>query len=364
MPRSSNPAVRPPVLYPVSPVLPVSSVLPAMCLPSLGAAGRPRATRPRIGRHPVPQSCRCHGRMTLEAKGDDEGTTRHGGRGERRHGREADGNQIGGRKAGGVRRRAGPRRGLRPAVAGTLSACRTGRRRLRTHPGRGGARRDRRGHRQPAKTVTISTANISGVGTVLTTSSGLTLYRFTEDKPGTSTCTGACAKIWPPLLAPKGAHVSGPHGVKGLTLINVGDGHWQVAFHELPLYRFEGDKKKGQAHGQNVGGEWFAVLKSGIPASATVVPPPRRPPACHDDADHERRRRRTVPATSIRRAGPSRPALSRRPRSAAGVVRGCHHAPEPRGGTARRRRFETGASPGRVGGDRRRPPRCDASGWP
>ncbi len=121
-----------------------------------------------------------------------------------------------------------------------------------------------------AKTVKVSTAKIAGVGTVLTTSSGLTLYRFTEDSPGTSMCTGACAKIWPPLFAPKGARVSGPHGVKGLSLIRVANGHWQVAFHRLPLYRFEGDKKKGQAHGQDVAKAWFAVLKSGIPATATA----------------------------------------------------------------------------------------------
>ena len=120
------------------------------------------------------------------------------------------------------------------------------------------------------KTVKVSTAKVAGVGTVLTTASGLTLYRFTDDSPGKSTCTGACAKIWPPLLAAKGAHVSGPHGVKGLSLLSVGSGHWQVAFHKLPLYRFEGDKKKGQAHGQNVGGVWFAVLKSGIPATTAA----------------------------------------------------------------------------------------------
>ena len=118
------------------------------------------------------------------------------------------------------------------------------------------------------KTLKISTAKVAGVGTVLTTASGLTLYRFTKDSPGVSTCTGACAKVWPPLLAAKGAHVSGPRGVKGLSLLKAGNGHWQVAFHKLPLYRFAGDKKKGQAHGQNVAGEWFAVLKSGIPAAA------------------------------------------------------------------------------------------------
>ena len=117
------------------------------------------------------------------------------------------------------------------------------------------------------KTIKVSTAKVAGVGTVLTTASGLTLYRFTEDKPGTSSCTGACAKIWPPLLASKGAHVSGPKGVKGLAVMNVGNGHWQVAFHKIPLYRFQGDKKKGQATGQKVGNVWFAAMKSGIPAS-------------------------------------------------------------------------------------------------
>ncbi|MFZ0248971.1 MAG: hypothetical protein WAL61_03435 [Acidimicrobiales bacterium] len=120
------------------------------------------------------------------------------------------------------------------------------------------------------KTLKISTAKIAGIGTVLTTSSGLTLYRFADDRPNTASCSGACASIWPPLLASKGAHVSGPKGVKGLSLLKVGNGQWQVTFHKLPLYRFEGDKKKGQANGQNIGKVWFAVLKSGIPANVTA----------------------------------------------------------------------------------------------
>ena len=40
-----------------------------------------------------------------------------------------------------------------------------------------------------------------------------------------------------------------------------------MAFHHVALYRFAGDTKKGQAKGQDVGGTWFAVLKSGIPAT-------------------------------------------------------------------------------------------------
>lgn len=125
------------------------------------------------------------------------------------------------------------------------------------------------GATSPHQTIHISTAKVPSVGTVLTTSSGLTLYRFANDPSGTATCTGVCAKIWPPLLAAKGAHIEGPKGVKGLSLIKVGS-HFQLAFHHVALYRFTGDKKKGQAKGQGVANEWFAVLKSGIPASASA----------------------------------------------------------------------------------------------
>lgn len=114
--------------------------------------------------------------------------------------------------------------------------------------------------------IHLSTAKVPHVGTVLTTGAGLTLYRFTANPAGMSTCTGSCANIWPPLLAAKGDHIAGPRGVKGLSLIDVGGAHWQVAFHDVALYRFEGDAKKGQAKGQGIAHEWFAVLKSGIPA--------------------------------------------------------------------------------------------------
>jgi predicted lipoprotein with Yx(FWY)xxD motif len=144
-----------------------------------------------------------------------------------------------------------------------------------------------------AKTVKVSTTTIPKIGTVLTSASGLTLYRFTQDTKGKSVCTGVCAKAWPPLTAAKGAHVHGPKGVKGLSVINVGHGRWQVAFHNVALYRFVGDKEKGQAHGQGLANVWFAALKSGIPAgnaapatststpqpsSASTPPPAVTPP--------------------------------------------------------------------------------------
>ncbi len=144
-----------------------------------------------------------------------------------------------------------------------------------------GATRSRSHYSQHGQTVHVSTAKVAHVGTVLTTGAGLTLYHFEKDPVGHATCTAACAKIWPPYLAAKGAHVDGPKGVKGLSLIKVGGGHWQVAFDHVALYRFGGDKKKGQAKGQGFAGMWLVALKSGIPvehAPAAAAPSPTTQP--------------------------------------------------------------------------------------
>ena len=63
--------------------------------------------------------------------------------------------------------------------------------------------------RQPAVPVTIamSTAVKSGytsLGNVLVSPSGLTMYALTTDTMTNSTCTGACAQVWPPVLVGNG----------------------------------------------------------------------------------------------------------------------------------------------------------------
>jgi predicted lipoprotein with Yx(FWY)xxD motif len=119
------------------------------------------------------------------------------------------------------------------------------------------------------KSLTIVTEHVRNVGTVLATQSGLTLYRYTVDPAGQATCTGACAKAWPPLLLPKGVtHIKAPHGVKGLTAIRVQGGHLQVFFHDHALYHFVSDTKKGQDTGQGVENDWFAVLSDGKSSAA------------------------------------------------------------------------------------------------
>jgi predicted lipoprotein with Yx(FWY)xxD motif len=97
-------------------------------------------------------------------------------------------------------------------------------------------------------------------GMVLASSSGLTLYYYNEDKPGSgkSLCTGACATAWPPLAAPvkapAGVHLPGKLGV-----ITRPNGVKQVTISGYPLYLYVGDKAPGQAGGNGVGGSWHVI---------------------------------------------------------------------------------------------------------
>jgi predicted lipoprotein with Yx(FWY)xxD motif len=121
-------------------------------------------------------------------------------------------------------------------------------------------------------TLVVETVKVHKIGTVLATASGFTLYRFTANSRGKSTCTGACAKVWPPLQLPKGDHIKGPHGIKGFSTIRVAHGQNQVTLDGVALYRYSGDTKKDQAKGQGVEGKWFAALPSQIHSVTAKAP--------------------------------------------------------------------------------------------
>lgn len=123
-----------------------------------------------------------------------------------------------------------------------------------------------------AAQATVKTWHDKKLGTILVTTSGLTLYRYTLDKKGRPTCTGVCAKVWPPLLVPKGTKkATGAKGVRDLSVVKAPDGRWQVRYRGIPLYRYEGDRKAGQTHGQGVGGVWFVVRVGASGAAVTTT---------------------------------------------------------------------------------------------
>jgi predicted lipoprotein with Yx(FWY)xxD motif len=122
-----------------------------------------------------------------------------------------------------------------------------------------------------AYTVTIKVSSALG-GKIVVNWSGMTLYHYTNEKKGSIECTGACTKLWPPLLAGAAKPVAGP----GLSAAKLGtikrpDGGLQVTYNGLALYRYAADKKPGQTNGQGVEGAWFAVTAAGTITKAKVV---------------------------------------------------------------------------------------------
>jgi predicted lipoprotein with Yx(FWY)xxD motif len=112
----------------------------------------------------------------------------------------------------------------------------------------------------PSGTETIRVADGGDLGQILVTLDGFTLYRFTNDTPGSgeSACVDACANAWPPLVVP-GEPTASADATGELGTITRPDGSTQVTYDGQPLYLFSSDAAAGDTNGQGVGGVWFVV---------------------------------------------------------------------------------------------------------
>jgi predicted lipoprotein with Yx(FWY)xxD motif len=110
---------------------------------------------------------------------------------------------------------------------------------------------------------TIAGSEISGLGTVLVDSSGMTVYEFTEDSGTTSNCYGECEAAWPPVAA-SGKPTAGEGAMSSaLGTTKRKDGTLQVTYEGHPLYTFAGDKAAGEANGNEDEGTWFVLDEAG-----------------------------------------------------------------------------------------------------
>ena len=133
-----------------------------------------------------------------------------------------------------------------------------------------------------ARGATGTTASVSlgktKLGLILVNSKRHTLYMFAKDKNGKSSCSGSCAKFWPPAIQ-AGKPTAGS-GVKASLLATTrrSNGSLQLTYNKHPLYGFVLDKKAGQTNGEgNVafGAKWYAVSAKGtavVKASPTPAP--------------------------------------------------------------------------------------------
>ncbi|MGA7172511.1 MAG: hypothetical protein WCB86_05550 [Candidatus Dormiibacterota bacterium] len=128
-----------------------------------------------------------------------------------------------------------------------------------------------------AAKVTIKTASVPGLGTVLVDGAGRTIYTLSSERDGKITCTAAsgCPQYWPQINSSSGerhqlrggAHPSMIGSEKGATSTLI------VTYRGWPLYTYSGDSAKGQDNGEalkSFGGTWDAVSPAGHQVKGTL----------------------------------------------------------------------------------------------
>jgi predicted lipoprotein with Yx(FWY)xxD motif len=107
----------------------------------------------------------------------------------------------------------------------------------------------------------------TSLGSILTTSSGFTLYEFTRDHASANSCVKIreCPQVWPALQS-VGRPTAGP-GVKSslLSSIQIAGGARQVTYAGHPLYLYSADSRGATDYvGVSAfGGKWYALGASG-----------------------------------------------------------------------------------------------------
>jgi predicted lipoprotein with Yx(FWY)xxD motif len=101
------------------------------------------------------------------------------------------------------------------------------------------------------------------LGSFIADGKGMTLYMFTTDTATTSSCSGPCLNLWPPLLTTGPATVGTGLDASKVTTLTRSDGSKQVVYGAWPLYYYAPDTAAGETKGQGVGGKWYVVGADG-----------------------------------------------------------------------------------------------------
>jgi predicted lipoprotein with Yx(FWY)xxD motif len=113
----------------------------------------------------------------------------------------------------------------------------------------------------------VSIGAVKGsAGMYLTGASGRALYLWVADSNGQSSCSGACATVWPPVIASTTPTAATGVNASDLATITRSDGTKQVTYKGHPLYYFAADSHSGMTKGQgsnSFGAKWWLVAPSG-----------------------------------------------------------------------------------------------------
>lgn len=115
----------------------------------------------------------------------------------------------------------------------------------------------------PAGSPDLSTAK-TDLGEIIVDGSGMTVYYFTADTPGSgkSACADDCLTAWP-SVHPAGAEPAVDGVTADVATITGTDGEPQLTVDGRPVYTFAGDTAAGATAGQGLDGAWFVVAPDG-----------------------------------------------------------------------------------------------------
>jgi predicted lipoprotein with Yx(FWY)xxD motif len=139
----------------------------------------------------------------------------------------------------------------------------------------------------PATTAPIIETRKTSLGTVLTDSTGHTLYYLSTEQTGQDECTlqPGCSVLWPSLRPPSGGAPTADVAVGGtVAVITAADGSLEVTFNGWPLHTFNG-APPGNVGGEDeasFGGTWYVATPGLLPTSSdglATVPGLATPPA-------------------------------------------------------------------------------------
>ncbi|MGP5196790.1 COG4315 family predicted lipoprotein [Arthrobacter rhombi] len=118
----------------------------------------------------------------------------------------------------------------------------------------------------------VNVGAVDGFGDILVDGEGRTLYVFEPDEATEVTCTGGCAKKWPPLETTGTTEPVVAEEIDATAVSTIADqeGTDVLTFRQWPLYRYVSDdvgEVTGNGKDQN-GGVWWALTPSGerVPA--------------------------------------------------------------------------------------------------
>src|SRR5271155_2410915 len=112
--------------------------------------------------------------------------------------------------------------------------------------------------------ATVSVVHGSSLGSILVAGpKQRTVYLFAADKGPMSTCSGACAEVWPPVITTGNPKAVGGANAADIGTITRSDGTKQVTYKGHPLYYYAGDGTSGgETSGQAIssfGAPWYVL---------------------------------------------------------------------------------------------------------